>query len=59
MNNNTRFWREYMCMRVRLDVKKSLKTGKKIKVNGVDWCIVSFKYEKLEAFCVVCGVLGR
>ncbi|GAU40727.1 hypothetical protein TSUD_14120 [Trifolium subterraneum] len=33
-NNNTSFWRKYMRVKVRVDVKSLLKTEKKIKLNG-------------------------
>lgn len=59
VNNQSSFWREYMRLRVRFDVRKPLKIEKKIKATGGDWCVVNFKYEKLGTFCFVCGVLGH
>jgi hypothetical protein len=58
-NNNTSFWRKYMRVKVRVDVRSPLKTEKKIKLNGGMGGVVKFKYEKLGLFCFVCGVLGH
>ncbi|XP_058732616.1 uncharacterized protein LOC131604171 [Vicia villosa] len=58
-NNNTSFWRQYMRIRVKVDVRKPLKQSTKVKNKGVDWCVVNFKYEKLSIFCFVCGLLGH
>ncbi|XP_045791974.1 uncharacterized protein LOC123886726 [Trifolium pratense] len=58
-NNNTSFWRQYMRVKVRVDVRKPLKIEKKIAVNGGEGGVVKFKYEKLGLFCFVCGILGH
>ncbi|XP_058746288.1 uncharacterized protein At4g02000-like [Vicia villosa] len=58
-NNNTSFWRKYMRLRVRIDVRQSLKKGTKVKNKGGEWCNVLFKYERLGMFCFVCGILGH
>jgi hypothetical protein len=58
-NNNISFWRKYMRVKVRVDVRSPLKTEKKIKLNGGMGGVVKFKYEKLGLFCFVCGVLGH
>jgi hypothetical protein len=58
-NNNSSFWREYMRLNVRFDIRQPLKIGEKIKANGGEWCVVDFKYERLGTFCFVCGVLGH
>jgi hypothetical protein len=39
-NNNSSFWREYMRLKVRFDIRKPLKIGKKIKANGGEWYVV-------------------
>ena len=44
---------------MRFDIRQPLKIGKKIKVNGGEWCVVNFKYEKLGTFYFVCGVPGH
>lgn len=55
--NNTSVWREYMRIKVRIDVRKPLKRKKKItKRNGTE-VIVSCKYERLGDFCFNCGIL--
>lgn len=55
--NNTSSWREFMRIRVRLDVRKPLKRKKKImKKSGVE-VMVSCKYERLGEFCFTCGML--
>ncbi|PNY14983.1 hypothetical protein L195_g011673 [Trifolium pratense] len=58
-NNNSSFWRQYMRLRVRIDVRQPLKKNKQVKNSGGDWCTVNFKYEKLGVFCFVCGILGH
>lgn len=52
-NNNSSFWRKYMCLRVRIDVRQLLKKSIKVKKKGGEWCTVLFKYEKLGVFCFV------
>jgi hypothetical protein len=58
-NNNNSFWRKYMRIRVRVDVRRPLKKCQKVKSQNGDWCIVNFKYEKLGVFCFVCGIMGH
>ncbi|XP_058759671.1 uncharacterized protein LOC131632982 [Vicia villosa] len=58
-NNNSSFWRQYMRLRVKIDVRKPLKKQTRVKNKGGEWCTVSFKYEKLGLFCFVCGILGH
>ncbi|GAU38215.1 hypothetical protein TSUD_226360 [Trifolium subterraneum] len=58
-NNNTSFWRKYMRVKVRVDVRSPLKIEKKIKLNGGKGGVVKFRYEKLGLFCFVCGRLGH
>ncbi|CAN1764363.1 hypothetical protein LINPERHAP1_LOCUS9214 [Linum perenne] len=43
-----------MRIRVRLDVRKSLKKEKWIK-NAQKEALVTFKYERLPTFCFICG----
>ncbi|GAU47702.1 hypothetical protein TSUD_190310 [Trifolium subterraneum] len=42
-NNNTSFWRKYMRVKVRVDVRSPLKIEKKIKLNGGKGGVVKFK----------------
>lgn len=58
-SNNACVWRPYMRLRVRVDVTKPLKKNRRVRMEGEDWCIVCFKYEKLTTFCFVCGLLGH
>jgi hypothetical protein len=58
-NNKGSFWREYMRIKVRVDVRQPLKKDSRVKNQGGAWCIVNFKYEKLGVFCFVCGILGH
>jgi hypothetical protein len=58
-NNNSCFWRQYMRLRVKLDVRVPLKKDTKVKDRNGNWCKVRFKYEKLGIFCFVCGVMGH
>jgi hypothetical protein len=58
-NNNSSFWRQYMRLRVKVDVRKPLKKNTKVKNKEGGWCEVQFKYEKLGIFCFVCGIMGH
>ncbi|PNX65080.1 hypothetical protein L195_g054353, partial [Trifolium pratense] len=58
-NNNSSFWRQYMRIRVKIDVRQPLKKDTKVKNREGGWSIINFKYEKLGAFCFVCGILGH
>jgi 14-3-3 protein epsilon len=58
-NNTGSFWREYMRIRVRVDIRQPLKKDTRVKNQGGSWCTVNFKYEKLGVFCFVCGLLGH
>jgi 14-3-3 protein epsilon len=58
-NNNGSFWREYMRIRVRVDIRQPLKKDTRVKNQGGQWCTVKFKYEKLGVFCFVCGLIGH
>jgi hypothetical protein len=58
-NNNMSFWRQYMRVRVKVDVRQPLKKGQRVRDKEGDWCMVNFKYEKLGVFCFVCGIMGH
>lgn len=58
-NNFKSIWREYMRIRVTIDVGKPLKRKMKIRKSGNEWSWVTFKYENLPTFCFICGVLGH
>jgi 14-3-3 protein epsilon len=58
-NNNSSFWRQYMRIRVKIDVRSPLKRDAKVMNREGKWCTVKFRYEKLGTFCFVCGVMGH
>jgi hypothetical protein len=58
-NNNSSFWRQYMRIQVKIDVRMPLKKDARVKNKDGNWCTVKFKYEKLGIFCFVCGVMGH
>jgi hypothetical protein len=58
-NNIGSFWREYMRLKVRVDIRQPLKKETRVKNQGGAWCTVNFKYEKLGVFCFVCGIIGH
>jgi 14-3-3 protein epsilon len=58
-NNNSTFWRQYMRIRVKIDVRRPLKKDTKVMNKEGEWCTVKFKYEKLGIFCFVCGIMGH
>lgn len=48
-----------MRIRVPVDVRQPLRRGKKIRKQGGEARMVSFKYERLGDFCYLCGMLGH
>lgn len=58
-SNNSTFWKNYMRVRVGIDVRVPLKRGKKIACQGKHGMRINFKYERLSNFCFVCGLLGH
>lgn len=57
--NFTGVWRDYLRVRVKIDVTKPLKRRIKIRSAGSDWFWISFKYENVQTFCVICGIRGH
>lgn len=57
--NNSNIWREFMRLRVRVDVGKPLKRKKKICKKDKTEVVVQCKYERLGDFCFVCGLLSH
>lgn len=55
--NNNSIWREYMRIRIHLDVRRLLKRKKKITRKDGSAFVVMCKYERLGEFCFVCGML--
>lgn len=58
MNMND-MWKQFIRIRVRMDVNKPLKRRMKLKREGGEWSRLNFKYERLSMFCFVCGLLGH
>lgn len=57
--NNSSIWREYMRLKVRIDVRKPLKRKKKIVKKDKSEVMVVCKYEKLGDFCFICGLVSH
>ncbi|KAH1032987.1 hypothetical protein J1N35_045161 [Gossypium stocksii] len=50
--------RNYMRIRVQMDIGRPLKRKKQVMFNGI-CSYVKFKYERLSLFCFYCGRLGH
>uniref|UniRef100_A0A803NM17 peptidylprolyl isomerase n=1 Tax=Cannabis sativa TaxID=3483 RepID=A0A803NM17_CANSA len=59
INNFSALWREYMRIRVTIDVEKLLRRRMKIFREDRSWFWANFKYENLSTFCFICGILGH
>lgn len=57
--NSSDFWRLYMRVRILLDVRKPLMKKLKLKKPGGEAKEVLLKYERLDIFCYLCGMLGH
>ncbi|XP_074378502.1 uncharacterized protein LOC141720045 [Apium graveolens] len=57
--NNSSIWREFMRLRIRVDIRKPLKRRKKICKKDKSEVMVNCKYEKLGDFCFICGMLSH
>lgn len=55
--NTSNFWMAYMRVKVLLDVRTPLRRGE-IKKQGGEASIVSPKYERLDVYFYLCGMLG-
>lgn len=58
-NNFVGVWREYLRVRVTIDLKKPLKRRMKLRKNQTNWCWVNFRYEGIPTFCFICGMIGH
>ncbi|KAL9441583.1 hypothetical protein AB3S75_020141 [Citrus x aurantiifolia] len=58
-NNFMGVWRNYMRIRVSIDVRQPLKRRLRLKKEGGEWFWVEFKYERLNTFCFICRLLGH
>lgn len=52
-------WREYMRVRVTINMSKPLKRRMKIKTAREEWFWVNFKYENVPSFCFIRGIIGH
>lgn len=57
--NSYDLYKSFMRIRLRVDVRKPLKRGEKIRQANSVISQVQFKYEKLTVFCFFCGMLGH
>lgn len=57
--NFTGVWKEYLRVRVTIDLSKPLKRRMKIRKAGDGWEWIMFKYENVPTFCFICGLLGH
>lgn len=58
-NNLMGVWRNYMRIKVSIDVRKPFKRRMRLKKAGGEWLWIDFKYERLQVFCFICGLLGH
>lgn len=52
-------WKEYLRVRVTIDLSKPLKRRMKIGKAGDVWDRILFKYENVPTFCFICGLIGH
>ncbi|ONK81415.1 uncharacterized protein A4U43_C01F28970 [Asparagus officinalis] len=52
-------WKNFLRVRIRMDVRIPLKRRMKLKKPGGDWIWVNFKYERVPTFCFICGIVGH
>lgn len=57
--NTNGMWKQYMRIRVALNIEKPLKRRIKLKCENGSWSWINFKYERLGTFCFVCGRIGH
>lgn len=57
--NFTGMWKEYLRVRVSLDVTQPLKRRMKIRSPVADWFWINFRYENVPTFCFICGIMGH
>lgn len=55
--NNSSIWREYMRIKIRIDVRRPLKRKKKIIKKDGKEITVTCRYERLGDFCFLCGMV--
>ncbi|KAL8094551.1 hypothetical protein AgCh_036179 [Apium graveolens] len=52
-------WREYMRIRVSINLDVPLKCRMKLKMAGDKWFRVNFIHENVPMFCFICGILAH
>lgn len=52
-------WRQFLRIKVAINVQKPLKPQMRIKKAGGEWTWIKFKYERLPSFCFYCGIIGH
>lgn len=57
--NNSSIWREFMCLKIQVDIRKLLKRRNKICKKDKTSIVVHCKYEKLGDFYFLCGLLSH
>uniref|UniRef100_A0A803PIN7 Reverse transcriptase domain-containing protein n=1 Tax=Cannabis sativa TaxID=3483 RepID=A0A803PIN7_CANSA len=58
-NNFVGVWRDFLRVRVRINVIKPIKRRMKVSTDNASWYWANFKYEKLPTFCFICGIIGH
>lgn len=52
-------FRNYLRIKVAIDISRPLKSQMRIKKPGGEWLWIRFKYERLPSFCFYCGKIGH
>ncbi|XP_060969447.1 uncharacterized protein At4g02000-like [Cannabis sativa] len=52
-------WRDYLRMRITLNIEKPLRRRMKITKEDGNWFWINFKYERSPTFCFICGIIGH
>lgn len=58
-NNFVGVWREYLRVRVTIDLNKPLKRRMELRKSQDVWCWVNFRYEGVPTFCFIYGMIGH
>uniref|UniRef100_A0A803PL05 Reverse transcriptase domain-containing protein n=1 Tax=Cannabis sativa TaxID=3483 RepID=A0A803PL05_CANSA len=52
-------WRDYLRIRVTVNIDLPLKRRIKLKKTNGDWLWCQFEYEFVPTFCFICGIIGH
>lgn len=52
-------WRDYLRVRVTIDVTKPLRRRIKVRKTGDEWFWINFKYENVPTFRFICRLSGH